>query len=223
MTLLPLQLRSQGPFRVLGFGAHCDDIEIGCGGTLARLARDHQDLEVSWVVMTSTPEREAETRAAAMSLLADEASVSVTVHPFRDGFLPAVVAEVKEVFEALKAEPHPDLIFTPWSRDAHQDHRLVSELTWNTFRDHTIFEYEIPKYDGDLGRPNLFVPLDEDVCSRKIGTLLSCFPSQLGRSWFEEETFRSIMRLRGVECNAPERYAEAFHVRKILLGSSIEG
>ena len=221
--MLPLQLRSQGLSRVLGLGAHCDDIEIGCGGTLARLARDYEDLEISWVVMTSTPEREAETRAAARSLLADVASVSVTVHAFRDGFLPAAAAEVKEVFEALKSEPPPDLIFTPWSRDAHQDHRLVSELTWNTFRDHTIFEYEIPKYDGDLGRPNLFIPLDEEVCSRKLNTLLSCFPSQLGRIWFDEETFRSIMRLRGVECNAPERYAEAFHVRKMLLGEPIEG
>jgi LmbE family N-acetylglucosaminyl deacetylase len=216
LTVLPLHLDDDGPLRILCLGAHCDDIEIGCGGTLTALTRADRETHVTWVVMSSTPEREDETREAARSLVADDASISLQVHRFRDGFLPTVAAEVKEVFEGLK-ELRPDVVFTHFGADAHQDHRLVSELTWNTFRDHLVLEYEIPKYDGDLGRPNLYVPLDEGSVTHKVDTLMSAFPSQRSRPWFDADTFRALMRLRGLECNAEGRYAEAFHVRKLVL------
>jgi LmbE family N-acetylglucosaminyl deacetylase len=137
--------------------------------------------------------------------------------PFQDGFMPFVGAEVKAVFEELKQEVSPDLIFTNSRKDAHQDHRLIAELTWNTFRDHLILEYEIPKYDGDLGRPNLFVPLEYEVCERKVGYIMDAFASQHMRRWFRRDTFLSLMRLRGMECNAPSGYAEAFYCRKAVL------
>jgi LmbE family N-acetylglucosaminyl deacetylase len=216
--MVPLELRSSGPLRVLCLGAHCDDIEIGCGGTLIRLSRT-QDVELRWVVLSSTPTREAETRAAAASLFDGRIKVDLTVHSFRDGYLPACAAEVKETIEALKDEGSPDLIFTTHIGDAHQDHRMLAELTWNTFRDHTILEYEVPKYDGDLGRPNVYVPLHRDEVQRKIDVLHASFPSQRSRQWFDDETFRGLLRLRGVECNAPDRYAEAFHGRKLVMGS----
>jgi LmbE family N-acetylglucosaminyl deacetylase len=215
--MLPLRLPTDEPLRILCIGAHCDDIEIGCGGTLARLTSERPFVEVSWVVFSSTPEREDETRAASTALLTDASSTSLTVHRYRDGFLPSVAAEVKEAFEELKAVEDPDLIFTHYGADAHQDHRLISDLTWNTFRDHAVFEYEIPKFDGDLGRPNVYVPLDERSCERKIGTLMTAFPSQRSRRWFDDETFRSLLRIRGLECNAKTRYAEAFYARKIVL------
>jgi LmbE family N-acetylglucosaminyl deacetylase len=211
----PLRL-DDGALRILCLGAHCDDIEIGCGGTLATLVGTDREMHVTWVVMSSTPEREAETRAAARSLLNGATSVSLRVHRFRDGFLPTVAAEVKEIFEELKGL-RPDLVFTHVRADAHQDHRLVSELTWNTFRDHLVLEYEIPKYDGDLGQPSLYVPLDEASVNHKVDTLMNAFPSQLSRRWFDADTFRALMRLRGLECNAQSRYAEAFHARKVVL------
>jgi LmbE family N-acetylglucosaminyl deacetylase len=214
--MLPLGLHGVPSLKVLCLGAHCDDIEIGCGGTLAVLDESVAALDVTWVVMSSTPQREQETRTAAEKLLPGAVSVAVTVHRFRDGFLPTVTAEVKERFEDLKSV-QPDLVLTHFGGDAHQDHRLVSQLTWNTFRDHLVLEYEIPKYDGDLGRPNLYVPLPDAAVTRKIDTLMASFPSQLTRRWFDEETFRSLLRLRGLECNAPSRYAEAFHARKLVL------
>ncbi|MGH7402859.1 MAG: PIG-L deacetylase family protein, partial [Candidatus Rokuibacteriota bacterium] len=157
-------------------------------------------------------------RASAEAILAGVKTRNVQVKAFRDGFLPYQGAEVKEAFEALKQTVAPDLIFTHYRADLHQDHRLVSELTWNTFRDHLILEYEIPKFDGDLGSPNVFVHLDQALCRRKIDNLVRSFPSQADRRWFSEDTFRAILRLRGMESNAPDGYAEGFYSRKLILG-----
>lgn len=217
MMRLRLDVPSGAPARLLLLGAHCDDIEIGCGGTIQRLLQTHPDSEVHWTVFTSTPEREREARAGAAALLRSAGRSEVTVHAFRDTRLPSQRDEVKDAFEKLKLEVSPDVIFTHTGADAHQDHRLVSELTWNTFRDHLVLEYEIPKYDGDLGRPNVFVPLTAAHVDHKVETIVGCFPSQRSHAWFDAETFRGLMRVRGVECNAPDRYAEAFHCRKLLL------
>ncbi len=203
--------------RLLCLGAHCDDIEIGAGGTILRLAESHPQLEVRWVVFCGeNPVRAKEARRSAGLFLAGVCKSEVTVYGFRDAFLPFQGELVKETFEELKSSFAPDLILTHHDDDRHQDHRLVSQLTWNTWRDHIILEYEIIKYDGDLGRPNLFVPLSEDLCRDKIMRLLEAFPSQAKRQWFKEDVFWSVLRLRGVECNAPSRLAEAFFVRKIV-------
>ena len=200
--------------RVLAVGCHADDIEIGCGGTLLALTRARPDVEVTWVVLSATDEREAEARAGASAFLADAASADVRVHGFRDGFLPYAGEKVKNVFEGLK-ELDPDLILTHTRSDLHQDHRLACELTWNTFRDHLVLEYEIPKYDGDLGTPNVFVPLNETQVDEKLRLISEHYPSQEGKHWFDEELFRSFMRLRGME--AATRFAEAFTCRKLTL------
>lgn len=206
-----------GPLKVLCLGAHCDDIEIGCAGTILRLLDEHPRMVVHWVVFASTPEREREARASAADVLAAAGAATVTVHDFRDGYLPYQGAMVKDEFEKLKVDVSPDVIFTHYRGDAHQDHRLICELTWNTFRDHLVLEYEIPKYDGDVGRPNVYVPLPEAVCECKIELLDRHFTTQRSRRWFDKETFRGLMRLRGLESNAPELYAEAFHCRKVVL------
>jgi LmbE family N-acetylglucosaminyl deacetylase len=205
---------------VLCIGAHCDDIEIGCGGTLLRLLDANPALEVHYLVLCSDALRKREALDAARGLLGDAAEKRVRVHAFRDGFLPWSGSEVKECFEALKRSVNPDLILTHTRGDLHQDHRLVSELTWNTFRDHWILEYEIPKYDGDLGAPNFFVPLSEAQVARKLEIVLGAFASQRTRRWFDAETFRALLRLRGVECNAV--HAEAFHARKLVLAPTAE-
>jgi LmbE family N-acetylglucosaminyl deacetylase len=202
---------------VLCLGAHCDDLEIGCGGTLLKLTEARDDLMVNWIVFSSTGEREREARRSAAAFLRRAKEKQILVEHFRDGFFPYSGAEIKEYFERLKEEFVPDLIFTHYRGDAHQDHRQICELTWNTFRDHWILEYEIPKYDGDLGNPNLFVHLDAFTCRRKVGHLLSHFKTQGEKHWFSEDTFLSIMRLRGVESKAPEKYAEAFYCRKMAL------
>lgn len=201
--------------RLLCLGAHCDDIEIGAGGTILHLAKTHPGLEVKWVVFAGdNPTRVEETCRSAEIFLAGT-KCEIIVHGFRDGFLPFQGELLKETFEDLKSGFAPELILTHHD-DAHQDHRLISQLTWNTWRDHMILEYEIMKYDGDLGRPNAFVPLSEDVCHSKIGHLLKVFPSQTKKPWFNEDAFWSLLRLRGIECNAASRLAEAFFVRKIL-------
>ena len=205
------------PRSILAIGCHSDDIEIGCGGTLLSLLDASPELEVDWVVLAAPGDRGAEARESANAFLAGAARVGVEIHDFRDGFLPYVGGEVKNVFEDLKGRVAPDLIFTHNSYDAHQDHRLACELTWNTFRNHLILEYEIPKYDGDLGRPNVFVPLSDEITDRKIRLLEEHFRTQLGKHWFEGETFRSLMRLRGME--SAERYAEAFTARKVVLST----
>jgi LmbE family N-acetylglucosaminyl deacetylase len=199
-------------------GAHCDDIEIGCGGTLLRWLEERPDLDVRWAVFSSDPRRANETRASARRFLAREPDKCVTFCDFRDGFLPYHGSEVKQEFERLKGEFAPDVVFTHFRHDLHQDHRLVSDLTWNTFRGPLILEYEIPKWDGDLGNPNAYVPLAERQVQGKIDILLAEYGTQRHRAWFEPETFRSLLRLRGMEAAAPERYAEAFHARKLVLG-----
>ena len=204
------------PRTVLCLGAHCDDIEIGCGGTLLRLARACPELRVHWVVFSSTPERGREARAAADRFLEGVAHADVRLEDFRNGYFPFVGAEIKDYFERLKDECQPDLVLTHYRHDRHQDHRTLSDLAWNSFRDHLVLEYEIPKYDGDMGQPNLFVPLTDAERTRKNDILMECFASQRGRPWFARETFDGLMRLRGMECNAPGGYAEAFHARKLV-------
>jgi len=202
---------------ILCLGSHSDDIEIGCGGTILRLAAEYPHCVLHWVVFNAIGEREREARRAA-SLFAGNCKLNgPMLKAFPDGFMPFVGAELKAVFEELKKTVSPDLIFTHYGKDAHQDHRQVSELTWNTFRDHLILEFEIPKYDGDMGQPNLFVPLESQQFERKVEFLLDAFESQRAKRWFQKETFLSLMRLRGMECNASSGYAEAFYCRKLIL------
>jgi LmbE family N-acetylglucosaminyl deacetylase len=205
------------PPRLLAVGAHADDIEIGCGATILRLVAEHPGLSVDWLVLSGHGDRAGEAADSAAAFLAGAGATRVMVEGFRDGFFPYDGGAVKERFERLKAEVAPDLVLTHRLEDRHQDHRLVAELTWNTFRDHLILEYEIPKYEGDLGRPNLYVPVGQEHGERKVELLRKCFPSQAGRSWFSDDTFWATLRLRGIECNAPGRYAEAFQARKLVL------
>lgn len=200
--------------RVLAVGCHADDIEIGCGGTLIALSRARPGLALTWVVLAAPGDRAAEARASAQAFLARADASDVRIHEFRDGFLPYVGGEVKEVFEELK-EVRPDVVFTHARHDLHQDHRLACELTWNTFRNHLILEYEIPKYDGDLGSPNVFVPLEESLVEEKLRLLRDHYASQHSKHWFDDELFRGLMRLRGME--SASRYAEAFTCRKLTL------
>ena len=202
---------------VVALGAHSDDIEIGCGGTVLRLAEEYPDASVHWMVLSGGGEREAEARASAQSFLEGFAASRVVVEGFRDGYFPYIGATVKDWFESLKGEVSPDLILTHHRHDLHQDHRLVCELTWNTFRDHLILEYEIPKFDGDFGRPNVFVPLTRADARRKVDMILSHFGTQHARQWFTQELFEGAMRIRGMECNAAEGLAEAFYGRKLVL------
>jgi len=217
MLALGLDLPARAPLSVLCLGAHPDDIEIGCGGTILRLLAERPRVTVHWVVMCPAGPRAQEARRGARQFLRAAAASHLRIERFRDGYLPWQGAAVKDVFEQLKGEVSPDLIFTHGRRDDHQDHRLLAELTWNTFRDHCILEYEIPKYDGDLGQPNVFVPLPATIRRRKLRLLMSSFPSQRSKRWFSEATFEGLMRLRGIECGAPEGYAEAFHGRKVML------
>lgn len=210
------------PLRVLCLGAHSDDIEIGCGGAILRLVSEYPQIEVDWIVFSSQGYRVEEAYASASEFLRAIEHKKVIVGDFRDGFFPYNGAEIKERFEQLKREVSPNLIFTHHRQDLHQDHRLINELTWNTFRDHLILEYEVPKYDGDLGVPNFFVHLDEAICRRKVEYLLEHFRSQRNQHWFTEDTFFSMLRLRGVESRAPSKYAEAFYCRKIILQGNSE-
>jgi LmbE family N-acetylglucosaminyl deacetylase len=203
---------------VLAIGCHADDIEIGCGGTLLTLLEQRDDVSVTWVVLAAAGDRAGEAEASARSFLAGARESNVIVESFRDGFLPYLGPSVKESFERLKSDVEPDLILTHTESDQHQDHRLVAELTWNTFRRHLIFEYEIPKYDGDLVNPGVFVPLSEETAQRKVALLHEHFVSQGAKHWFDEELFLGLLRLRGMQANEPTRYAEAFHCRKLTLG-----
>jgi LmbE family N-acetylglucosaminyl deacetylase len=203
--------------QILCIGAHSDDIEIGCGGTLLKLIELYPDLAIYWVVLGASGKREQEAITSANSFLKSIDRKNVIVKGFRDGFFPYLGMEIKEYFELLKREVSPDLILTHYRHDRHQDHRLVSDLTWNTFRDHLIWEYEIPKYDGDLGSPNMFIHLTEAICRQKIDHLFEHFGTQADKVWFTEDTFSSILRMRGIESNAPDRYAEAFYCRKAVI------
>ena len=204
-------------YRVLCLGSHCDDIEIGCGGTILKLIESYPNVVVYWVVFSSNSQREQEAFESASSFLRNAKEKNIVIKKFRDGFLPFIGIEVKEFFEDVKQNFVPDIIFTHYRNDLHQDHRLISDLTWNTFRNHLILEYEIPKYDGDLGNPNFFVHLEEVICQDKIKHIIDSFKSQKGKQWFTEETFLSILRIRGIESNAPSKYAEAFYCRKLVF------
>lgn len=201
---------------VLCIGAHSDDIEIGCGGALLKLIREHDRLNIWWIVLSGGGARAREARASAAAFLKGARRTKVVVKQFRDGFFPARPEPIKEYFEEIKKACRPDLIFTHYRDDRHQDHRLLSDLTWNTFRSHLILEYEVPKYDGDLGIPNFFIRLDEALCRKKVEYLCRYFQTQSNKQWFSEETFLSLMRLRGIECASPTRYAEAFFCRKVV-------
>ena len=214
MLDLSLGAEIDKPLEILCIGAHCDDIEIGCGGTLMRWI-DERKISVTWVVLTSTSRRALEVRRCARTMLKSARRCRIQIKAFKDGFLPEQWGSVKRFFETLKRLPRPDLIFTHSADDMHQDHRIASELTWNTFRNHLIFEYEIAKYDGDLSRRNCYVALGRTTVERKAKAICSAYVSQLKKAWFTPDAFRALMRLRGLECNAPEGYAEAFHARKV--------
>ena len=215
MLELDLRLPVDKPVSVLVLGAHADDIEIGCGGTILRLAQRHPLASFVWVVLSANKHRAREAMRGYESFLATVEDKIIRVEQFRDGFFPYDGARIKECFEQIKGDCSPQLILTHYLHDRHQDHRLVSDLTWNTFRNHLILEYEIPKYDGDLGSPNFFVGLKREISQKKIDYLLDCFESQCTKQWFTSETFLGLMRLRGMECNAEDGYAEAFYCRKM--------
>jgi len=217
--MLPVRLgpARRGGYELLCLGAHSDDLEIGCSGTILRLLAEETVARVTWVVLSGNPERAKEARAGARRVLGNRPATRVVQQTFRDGYFPYVAVPIKDFFERLKREVQPDLVFTHYRNDRHQDHRLVSELTYNTFRDHLVLEYEILKVDGDLGQPNTYVPLDAAVVRRKVALLESTFGSQRDRRWFSEEAFRGLMRLRGIEAGSASGYAEAFHGRKLVL------
>jgi LmbE family N-acetylglucosaminyl deacetylase len=217
--MLPVALGpgSRAPLRILCLGAHSDDIEIGCGATVMRLLAEHAGSSVHWVVFSATGAREREATVSAADFLAKAGRAKVVTKAFRESFFPAVWSEVKAFFEDVRREGEPDVVLSHHHNDLHQDHKVIAELTWNTFRNHLVMEYEIPKYEGDLGRPNLFVPLPRAVADRKVELLLRHFQTQAARPWFRADTFHGLMSIRGVECQAPEGRAEAFHARKLVL------
>lgn len=216
MPLIP-QFTPSGPVSILLLGAHSDDIEIGCGGALIRLAEELPHAHIHWVVLSACGEREEEARKSAMQLLSPFQSTELSIYDFKDGYFPQYMGEIKDRFEALKSAISPDVIFTHHCDDRHQDHRVMGELTWNTFRDHFILEYEIPKYDGGLGSPNHFVTLSETIVTQKCDHLIQYFASQRDHHWFSNDLFRGLMRLRGVECRSPSGFAEGFYCRKATL------
>jgi len=203
--------------RVLCVGAHCDDIEIGCGASLLRLQAHDRKVTVDWVVLCGSADRRKETLSA-LNMFLEPRNRGECLHGgFPDGRLPAVYSSVKDYFESLKERARPDVIFCHEREDRHQDHRIVNEMVWSTFRDHLVLEYEIPKWDGGLGQPNLYIPVDERQVLAKADALLEAYPSQAGKDWFKRDVFVALMRMRGLECRSPSGYAEAFHARKIRL------
>jgi LmbE family N-acetylglucosaminyl deacetylase len=203
--------------KLLCLGAHSDDIEIGCGGTILRLLKEHDNVDVCWIVFGANGQRAVEATESARLFLENAKQENIIIKDFNDAFFPSAGRAIKQYFEELKQEFSPDLIFTHFRHDLHQDHRLISNLTWNTFRDHLILEYEVIKYDGDLGRPNFFVHLNDKICRRKIELIGDCFKTQGDKRWFTDDTFLSIMRIRGIESNAAENYAEGFYCRKMIF------
>jgi len=215
MLKLKFSPKDQGPLKFVFLGAHSDDIEIGCGGTVLRLINENPEVEIVWVVFSALGERGEEARRSAQEFLKDIQNKRIVVYEFKDGYFPHRGTEIKDIFEQLKQEFAPDVIFTHYRHDLHQDHRVLNELTWNTWRDHFILEYEIPKYDGDLGSPNFFVHLDKEICNHKTDALVHFFQTQGNKHWFTPETFQAILRIRGVESKSPGGYAEAFYSRKV--------
>jgi LmbE family N-acetylglucosaminyl deacetylase len=216
MMHVKLNAKAGQGLTILCMGAHSDDIEIGCGGTILGLAEQYPDCQFHWVVFSAIGARKTEALCAAKSFAGSRLKGPLLME-FQDGFMPYVGSEVKAIFETELKKISPDLIFTHNGNDAHQDHRLIAELTWNTFRNNLILEYEIPKYDGDLGRPGIFVPLERKICEKKVGYLMDAFQSQTTKHWFQPETFLSLLRLRGMECAADSGYAEAFYCRKLVM------
>ena len=217
MMKVSFQKNPESNYKILCLGAHCDDIEIGCGGTILKLIENYENITVYWVIFASNEQRAQEANTSANLFLKEVKQKKIIIKNFRDGFLPFHGIDVKECFEQLKQEFSPDIIFTHYRDDRHQDHRLISDLTWNTFRNHLILEYEIPKYDGDLGIPNFFVHLDEAFCRRKSQYIIDSFKSQNNKQWFTQDTFYSILRIRGIESNSESKYAEGFYTRKIVF------
>ena len=217
MLKVNFRKESSLPYKLLFLGAHSDDIEIGCGGSILRFLKDYDDTEVFWVVFSASGERKKEAKEGADLFSAKAKKKTIFIEDFRDSYFPYVGAQIKDRFEKLKVEVSPDIIFTHWRNDLHQDHRLINELTWNTFRDHIILEYEIMKYDGDIGNPNFFIYLDEETCQRKMEYIFESFKTQSHREWFSKDLFFSILRLRGLESNSPYKYAEGFFCRKAVF------
>ena len=217
MLYITFKKPGRDSLRILCLGAHSDDIEIGCGGTILRLIDEYPRLEVFWVVFSARGQRAIEAQNSAEQFLAAIDHKTILINQFRDGYFPYIGEHIKDDFEELKAAFAPDLIFTHFRDDLHQDHRLINELTWNTWRDHMILEYEVPKYDGDFGVPNFYITLDEHIQTRKVGLLMKFFQTQSNKHWFTPETFQAILRLRGIECKAPGGYAEAFYCRKVSI------
>jgi len=214
--MLRLNLGADRPLRIIAIAAHADDLEIGAGGTLLRLAAEGRIATAHWLVLSADGPRAAEARDGARRFLPDVENVTIGIADHRDGYFPSEFAAIKDRFEALKAQPDPDLVLVPRRADLHQDHRLVADLAWNTFRDHLILEYEIPKWDADLTPPNVYVELSADVIRRKAALLHEVFATQGGRDWFSDETFLGLARIRGLECRAADGYAEGFHARKLV-------
>ncbi len=218
MLKVTFGLHQQDTLRqVLCLGAHSDDIEIGCGGTILKLIETYPEISIYWVVFGATDKRQEEALASAHAFLKDVEHKTIVVKGFRDRFFPYIGADIKTFFDQLSKDVQPDLVLTHYRHDLHQDHRLISELTWNAFRNHLIWEYEIPKYDGDIGNPNFFVHLSPAIYQKKISHLMQYFATQANKQWFTEDTFAAIARLRGIESNAPQQYAEAFYCRKAVL------
>ena len=216
ITLIP-DPRPRRPLTVLCLGAHADDIEIGCGGTLLKLTEQHRDITVHWVVFSATPPRAREARHSAQVFLQGAHANKVVIRKFRDSYFPFMGERIKMFVQQLGRELSPDLVFTHHRKDLHQDHRLLAELTGNAFRNHLILEYEIPKYDGDLGAPNAYVHLSQDLARRKVRHICEEFKTQKAKPWFSEDTFLALLRLRGIESNSPGKYAEAFYCHKLSL------
>jgi LmbE family N-acetylglucosaminyl deacetylase len=221
MLALNIAARAGRPLEVLCIGAHCDDIEIGCGGTVLTLQRLHPACRIHWFVLTSNPERRDETHTAVAALVGSPNRGEVRVHDLPDGHLPAHFTQVKRHFEDMRRAVEPDLVLTHHGLDRHQDHALVSQVTWQTFRDHMVWEYEIPKFDGDLATPSLYVPLGGDIASRKTDIVVSSFPSQIDKPWFKADNLLALMRLRGLESRAASGFAEGFHCRKLTFGEAV--
>jgi len=218
MLNLKLDSKTDQELKVLlCLGAHSDDIEIGCGGSVLRIIEENPNIHVWWIVFSAVDRRENEAQQSANQFISGVKQKQVIVKDFRDGYFPYQGAEIKDQFEGLKKQINPDLIFTHFRDDLHQDHRVINELTWNTWRDHLILEYEIPKYDGDLGKPNFYIPLQRSVCEKKNQILMSVFQSQKSKTWFAAQTFWAMLQLRGIECRSPESLAEAFYARKIVI------
>jgi len=216
-----IALSLTGARRILCLGAHSDDIEIGCGASILSAIEANPDREITWVVFSSDDQRRAEGERSASAFLAGAGAGRVVSKEFRESHFPWCASEIKDFLDELRGEFAPDVVFTHWRGDAHQDHRTVSELTWNAFRDQLILEYEIPKWDGDMGAPNVFVPVSEAHARKKVAVLMECFASQKQRDWFTEDLFLGLMRVRGMECRSPSRFAEAYYASKLRL--SLDG